>query len=563
MNIYGAMNTAKWALLTHQAAIEVTGQNIANVSNPDYTKQDIQLQASHPISFGNHMIGSGVTIGGIERRFDSYLFGQRLRNNFDLSSWEARERVMDVMDILLNETGDAGINTDLGKFFLAFSNLGINPSNAVERQDVIQKGISLAQSISTVATDIKRLRRDIDLKIQGVIPEINRLSEEIVEMNIKIHETEVNGITANDFRDQREALLNDLSEFTDVTYFEQSNNELVVMLSNSRPLVIGQQSFELSTAINSSDPETSSIFWEDSSGGLTNISTEFSSGQVGQWMTLRDNDILNVLDDLDLFSASIIKDVNRLHSSGYGLDGSTGNNFFNGLTPGGRAGVNNTGNGVLGIGTVTNPESVDLAHYRFTFDGAGNYTVFNRDDSTSSGTYSFTSGGSLSFFADRGISISITGTPAAGDTFDISASFDAAVKMSMNSNVQDNTNRVAAGVTSLRGDGAMANNIADLQYLNRVGGGWDPTNATSGTYTFGDYFSSIVGGIGSSALQARSGRALQEAVSNQLSNLREQVSGVSLDEEMINLVKFQHAYGGAAKVITTVDEMLQTLLNMK
>ena len=562
MNIFAAMNSAKWALLTHQTAIEVTGQNIANVNNPDYNRQEVLLESAFPVNFGRMALGTGVQINGVERRFDSFLFSQRMQSNTSLARWEARDIIMSRLDVVFNEADDNGINQMMSQMFQSFYNLSINASGLTERQDVVENARLLTQNISATADELKSLRRDVDLKITATIPEINRLTGEIAQLNKTIHETEVGNVTANDFRDQREALLMDLSELVDISYFEQSNNEVVVMMNNGRSLVVGQSSFTLSTSVNPQDPETSSIFWTDASGNQTDITTEFNSGNIGAWIELRETDIPDLLDDLDRLAASVVQEVNNLHASGFGLDGSTGTDFFTSLTPGGTGNATNSGSGVLASGTLLDPETVELDHYEITFDGAGNYSVFNKFTNAASGTFTYTSGAPLTFFQQVGYSIAITGTPAAGDSFNISASYDAAINMTVNPDVENNLNSIAAGNTTQTGDGDLARQIADLQYTRLIGT-VPGSAAASGLYTFDDFLGSIVGQVGSGAVAARSGLVQQESISNQLLNLREQASGVSLDEEMVNLVKYQHAYSAASKMISVIDELLVTLINIK
>ncbi|GMT42572.1 MAG: flagellar hook-associated protein 1 [bacterium] len=560
MGLYSVMNTAKWALLSQQTAIDVTGQNIANVNNPDYNRQEVMMESQTPVNEGRFFLGRGVRIAGVERKFDQYLFSQRLENNFLFSRWEVRETVLGRLDILLNESDGSGINSLMGELFDSFYDLSNSPSGSTERTAVVEKAKTLAQQVSYTAGELKRIRTDTNRQITGAVPTINGITSEIAQLNKLIHETESGGATANDYRDARDALLGRLSGLVDATYFEQSNGEIVVMLRSGRSLVVGSSNFTLSAQTNPMDPRVSSIMWSDAGGNATDITSEITSGKLGALLELRDTDILNFLGELDTLAASIIKEVNKLHATGYGLDGSTGVDFFTSLTPGGRAYSTNSGTGVLGTGSVTNPEIVDLDRFRITFDGAGNYTVFNIDENAASGTYSFTSGAPMTFFQQHGFDIAITGTPAAGDAFEISAAYDAAYNMSVAAGVQNNTSLVAAGTTSQSGDGGQAGKIAGLQYANAIGGAF---NAASGLYTFSDFLGALVGEVGSATQTAQNRRDIQEDVTNQLGNLREQISGVSLDEEMINLIKFQRAYEAAAKMITTIDDMLQTLLNIR
>lgn len=563
MNIYGAMNTAKWALLSAQTAIEVTGQNVANVNNPDFNRQTAVLEAQYPVNQGNHFIGTGVTVAAVKRNFDQFLYNQQLSADFNQNNYQARETIMNRVDTIMNETSGSGINNAMSNFFQSYYNLAINPSGATERTDVVEKAKSLSAKISFVAGQVQQTRRDTDLKITGAVPIINNITAQIAALNKVIHETESNGAVANDYRDRREGLIKQVASFMDIGYAEANNGEVSVYMKTGRPLVTGENNFTLSTRQNPSDPATSSVFWADSAGNNVNITNDISAGQMGAWTTLRDQDLIKVQNQLDSLSASIVRDVNRIHAGSFGLDGSTGINFFNGLTPGGRASNLNTGTGALQPGSVLNPDNINLDHYRITFGAGGSYTVNNIDKGTASGTFTFTAGAPMTFFQQRGISIAIAGAPNAGDSFDISGAFNAAFTLAVNPTVQNDLNKVAAGSTTRWGDGISAEAIGSLQYAKTIGGAWNAAGAASGVYTYTDFYGATVGGVGSTTQAAASGRKLAEAVTNQLNNLRQQSSGVALDEEMINLVKYQQAYGAAAKTITTIDEMLQTLLNIK
>ena len=563
------MNTAKWALLSQQSAIEVTGQNIANVANPDYNRQEVQMQASYPVSTGRLTVGTGVMIKTIDRKFDQFAFDQTLESNFTMEKWRAREGLMDRLDIIFNETGDTGLTTMMSDFFQGFYNVSMNPEGATERRDLVERATTMTLQMNRMSDELKKMQGSMDMKIKSGVEHINRIAGEIVTLNKQIHETESGDNQANDFRDMRDALLVDLSTYMDVTNFEQSNNQLVVMFNDGRPLVVGESAYTLDTKTNPNDPSVLDILWNDSSGGQISITDEFSGGKTSAWVELRDVDIENFLHKLDVLAGTMVRDINRLHASGYGLDGSTGNNFFSALQPNGTAELGNTGTGTLSAGTVLNPEIMELDRFRLTFDGAGNYSVYNEDKASASGTYTYTAGSNLSFFQQRGIQIGISGAPATGDIFHISGVENAASNFSVSQAIDSNTNLLAAGLSTVGGDGRQATNIANLQHMKTIGGSFsgagapDGVYASSGIFTFDDYIGAVVGEVGASTLQARNSRHLAESVSAQVMNLREQISGVSIDEEMVNLIKFQHAYSAAAKMITVVDEMLQTLLQIK
>jgi flagellar hook-associated protein 1 FlgK len=156
----------------------------------------------------------------------------------------------------------------------------------------------------------------------------------------------------------------------------------------------------------------------------------------------------------------------------------------------------------------------------------------------------------------NGLSITTGGAPDAGDTFDISISEDAAMNMALSSTVLNDTNKIAAGLSGI-GDGQNALNISNLQNsLVFSSGGFTPGTGTS---TFDDFYNSLVSGLGSGSRSSQSILKQQEGVMLQLNTQRESISGVSLDEEMINLIKFQQAYAASARMITVIEEMFDVL----
>jgi flagellar hook-associated protein 1 FlgK len=559
MNIYSTMNTAKWALAASQTSIEVTGQNVANINNPDYNKQTANIQAGPTQDFGGYSIGTGITISSVSRQFDQYLFNQTLDNNTNVSLFNSRSQELNQINTVMNDTSGNGLGKAMDNFFQAFQSLGTNPTGATERQNVISNAQMLSTYISNGANQMKTMQKNENSNITLAIPQVNALSSQIANMNKLIHESETNGNKANDYRDQREGLLNKLSGFVGINYFEQSNGEDVVMLKNGSPLVVGEGSFNLSSAISTANPQVNNLFWNDPSGRQANITNTISGGQIGAWMSARDGDVANTIKSLDTLAGTIITQVNNQQAAGFGLDGTTGLNFFNPLTPGGAGAVTNLGNGVV-TGALINGGNPDLDHYRLSFDGT-NYSVTNTDKGGVQALAASPFATVQSFFQQRGYNINITGSPQPGDAFDISAVNNAAIGMSVNSVVANDINKVAAGATTQPGDGSNAKAIGNMQSQKLIGGAWTAAGAP-GVYSLNDFYGGIVGSIGTSTKTANDSLALNKSVQAQISNMRQQSSGVNMDEEMVNLVKFQHSYQAAAKTLSTVDQMLQALLNI-
>ncbi|MBI4666864.1 MAG: flagellar hook-associated protein FlgK [Nitrospinae bacterium] len=561
-NIYGAMNTAKVALMAHQLSLEVTGQNIANVNNADYTKQEVQLEAAFPIRAGGSpgLVGTGVRATAIVRRFDQFLEGQRTLNKSNTGYWDARQDFMARLEVVFNESGTNGLNGLFDNFFKSWQDLASNAKGLTERTDVVAQGRNLSNMFNKVNQDVKNLRVDLNTKITSSITEINRITGEIANLNAVIHEAEAQNVHANDFRDKRESLVRELSSYVQVNTVEDpTNKEITLSLNNGRALVIGQTAFTLSARQRSDDGLASDIFWRDTSGQEFNITSEFSNGSMGSWIDMRDTDMTSYLDKLDQLSATLIRDINNIHSSGYGLDGSTGQDFFTGFNMVTTANRNNTGTGTI-TGSIVAPDTLNVHKFQIEFTAPGSYDI--RDVTTGSVVATEAYGGGpqvSSYLLGQGMQVTINGAPAANDKFIVNPAADASLNMAVHSAVVTDSNKIAAGLTTNQGDGDNALLLAQLQNSMTMN---QATPGASGTATFAQFYNSIVGEAGVASKQAMSAFTQQEGINVEIERRREQVGGVSLDEESMNLIKFQHAYQAAARMVNVVDELLQTLLGM-
>jgi flagellar hook-associated protein 1 FlgK len=556
------MNTAKMSLITHQIALEVTGQNISNVNNPDYTKQEVTLESAFPIKAGGSpgMIGTGVRATSIIRRNDQFLEGQRMLSKSTTGYWNSTQDFMARLEVVFNESNTNGVNGQMDSLYKSWQSLSLNPKGLTERTDVIAQGRNTAAMLNKVNADVKNLRVDLNTKINSSVTEINRITGEIATYNQAIHEAETVNVSANDFRDKRDSLVRQLSTYAQVNAVEDpSTRQVTVSLSSGRALVIGQTAFTLEAKQRADDGLSSDIMWKDASGQKTNVTSEFSNGNMGAWINMRDTTMPGYLDKLDQLSATIIRDTNNMHSAGYGLDGSTGQDFFTGININTVANRNNTGTGAA-TATIVAPDRLNVHKYQMEFTAANSYDIRDLTNGSVVATEAYAGGPSTSaYFLSQGMQVTMTGAPTANDKFIVNPAADASLKMAVSSNIINDSNKVAAGLTTNQGDGDNALRLSQSQNsmsMNRT------TLAASGTATFSQYYNSMVGEAGVSAKGANSSLNQQEAINMSIENRREQVGGVALDEEMVNLIKFQHAYQASARLVTIVDQMLSTLIAM-
>ncbi|MBW1764022.1 MAG: flagellar hook-associated protein FlgK [Deltaproteobacteria bacterium] len=459
MGIYSTLNIGRDALLTQQRAIEVAGHNIANVNTPGYSRQKLILTAKNPIPTWAGELGTGVQGIEVERIADKYLGDQINSSAQDLGRWEAQRDSLERIEIVFDEATGYGLNSAMSEFWNAWQDLANNPSGNVQRNLLVGMSENLANTFNNIYSDLAGLQNDIDFAISGTVTEINRLATQIADLNDKIESIEAAQQNPNDYRDERDQLLKELSGLIDFTSSEASDGVVTVTLGDSTDLV--SSSGASSLVANDTDADGFlDIAW--SSAPATAINSNISGGKLKGWLETRDVIVPDYLTRLETLATTLRDQVNAEHIVGYGLDG-TQNNFFDPI-----------------------------------------------------------------------------GTPEAG-TF------------AVNTAIISDINKIAAGDSSNYGDNQTALRIAGLQ---------NDLTISANTATFDDYYNSIVSDVGIKVDEAGVNYKYQYSTSAQLENYRQSVSGVSLDEEMVNLIKFQHAYNAAAKLITMVDELMDALMRI-
>ena len=337
---------------------------------------------------------------------------------------------------------------------------------------------------------------------------------------------------------------------------DEQDGQISVTLGDGTPLVLQSTAFALDTTINGNNKSFLDVVVQDLAGNSTNITSSISSGKLKGYLEMRDTEVEVLRDKLDRLAAGFVQEFNEVHQQGFGVDGSTGNNFFNPLSTTVETDVDNTGSAAL-VATNADPSNVSIDKFEITVTGANSFTLTNLTTGTNEGTFNFTSG--TTFNLANGFAVTISGAPAVGDKFKLSVSDSAARNFSVASGVASNSNKISAGLNS-SADGANALKLVDLQ-SKLIFDSISLDSAGSGTFTFDEFYGSIVSTVGIEAFSSQSTYIQQEGILLQLDTRRESISGVSIDEEMINMIKFQQAYNAAARLIGVVDELLDTIIS--
>lgn len=464
--IFGLLSIGTGALLSQQRAISVTGNNIANVNTPGYSRQRLNMETNMPMDTPFGPVGMGVHTTTVERVYDRFLGIQINNESANLGRWEAQKGALEQVEVVFDESGGYGLNQALSDFWSSWQDLSMNPSGTVERSVVAANSQTLADTIRQKYADLGQSQADIDAAVKSGVEDINRLTAEISDLNRKIASTEAGGIVnANEYRDSRDLALKQLSEIIGINSFEDSSGQVVVSVGSGRVLVESGNNYALTAATNAEGH--ADLVWPDTTGTPVNISSEIASGKMAGWIQTRDTNIEGFKNRLNDLADNLMKEVNDKHTAGFDLNGDAGINFFEG-------------------------------------SGAAGMTVAQA--------------------------------------------------------ILDDPSRIAAAsaADTVPGDARNAVAIVGLRTALTMGG----TSTTPATSTFDDVANELVSQVGHDVQQAQSFQSHQADMLTYLDNYRESVSGVNLDEEMVNLVKYQAAYTAAAKMITMGDDMLTSLMNM-
>ncbi len=576
------LNIAANALNAQQNGISVTAHNIANVNTEGYTRQRPVLDARQPELYGGLVMGRGVEVDTVAQYSDKLIENRLNQEKSNMSSASEMEKYMQVLEGLFNENSDTSISTMLSDFWNGWYDISNNPTGTSERILLYEHSSLIAEQFNTLASDLTQIKTDLTNAVNTGLETINDLTNQIAQLNDQIVGMEVNG-TANDFRDKRNALVSKLNEYLDIKSFEQSNGSLTIVSAKGSTLVQGNSNYEL-------EMNGERVVWQNSGGSDVDITDYISNGKLGGWLDARDEVVGKYQLDLDALAKEFIWSVNQQHSQGVGLEGFssvTGNfvvsdtaeelgtidsglDFYDKITDGTfNLWVYDSSGAVVGGSATSITIDADtggtvLTDLRDAISAASNITAtITTDgqlkiDADSGYTFAF-SDDTSNVLSALGINTFFTGSDAAG--------------MGVNDVIALNKNNIAAAQVSSDGSIASGNNanalaITDLQNTSLSISQWtcDRINGNiegSFTSTIEGYYHSMVGSIGIASASVSRDRSFSELMVNELSNIRDSISAVSLDEEMTNLIAYQHAYAAAAKLISVSDEMLRTLLDVK
>lgn len=310
--ISSTLNIAQGAIAAQQYGLNVTGHNIANVNNPDYSRQDAAHKSNGSALYSGFLFGRGVGVEQVIQRVDQLLENRLTDEKSTQAAFEEAEAYMQIVEGFFDESSETSISSMLTQYWNSWHDLSDNPQGASERVAVYEKGQNFVSRLNSANSDLANVEIDVNREIESAIGKVNSLTRQIADMNREISSLENNRV-ANDQRDQRNSLVDELGTMIKIDTFEQPNGAIIVNVANGFSLVNQVDNYELSF----SEKE---VMWQGSYGSKIDISDKIDGGKLGGWLELRDEIIPKYKNDLDVLTHETIWAINYQHSQGAGLD---------------------------------------------------------------------------------------------------------------------------------------------------------------------------------------------------------------------------------------------------
>jgi flagellar hook-associated protein 1 FlgK len=580
-------NIAKDALIAERYSMDVTAHNIANVDTPGYSRQDPVMEARTPQDMNGLNFGTGADIAAITRNSDQLLENRLMKQKSGLLSSQEMSSYLQVLEGVFNENTDTSISVLLSDFWNQWHEISTNPSGSPERTALYEHSTLLSEQFLVLDEQMAQMTVDLTKSVSAGIDKVNQITAEIAETNRKITGLELDH-PAGDLRDKRNMLITELSGYLDINTFEQDNGTLTVVSARGAILVQGDSSYDLEMGGTDGDR----VMWQSSGGIEIDITDQINNGKINGWLDMRDEVLTKTRLDLDAMVKEFVWMVNTQHSQGVGfrlfepgmtLTGTYQTSTDLGALPfGDRIQFDPNGFNLwiedrTGANPVMNQVAIDLSGLNAGSALTDLAAEINNQIAAAglAGVTADGSGTSIEFTADNdhafGFSEDASNILAA---LGVNTFFDGygAGSIHVNDTLTD-VEYIAAGRIDSSGNYSSGDNnnamaIADLQFATTPIERWiaDRVNgntAVNVTSTIEDYYHGLVGSIGLTGSTVSRSMGFNEEMVTKLQEMRDAISGVSLDEEMTNLIKYQHAYASAAKLVTVSDELLQTLLDMR
>ena len=616
---FSGIELGKRSIMANTDAITTAGHNISNANTEGYSRQRVQIKEFDPLYKPDlerlerpGLIGQGVDVKSIDRIRDELLDERIVAQANQESYWDTRSKYYQMIEQIYNEPDDISVRSNMDKFWEAWQELSINPESKAARQAVVTRAETLTDSIKQRWEALAGVGNLIDGDIEATVKQVNSYARQIADCNAEIVRSRAMGDNPNDLLDRRDLLVDKLSKLINISTDQRDSDEFMVHVGG-RVLVQGSISREIDLVPRFDDTGYSKLVWKD-----TGNDAVFNGGSLGALVELRDVDVRNEIQTLNTMTMNFADLVNDVHRNAVGANKVTGLDFFtqHSFVENANGNFDRNGDGELdtsyifrftGANALDKQQQVGIEGVMKFSSSNGEVQVpyFHTDtvetviarinDSTSeikayldknnhlvlkattaqdienpdfvirhvedSGYFLAGYSGILAGTGQEGAydfaQADAVNALAGGTQFAVSPVYNPSAYIEVNQAIRNDVMSVAAGYmdaagTAPTGDGRAAVEIAAIRNTSVMVGGMK---------TFDDYFADTVTNVGLKGEQAETNLLSQNAIMDDLRNLRDSISGVNIDEELAEIMKFQHGYNAAAKFITVWDSLIDTVIN--
>ena len=620
---FTGIQIGKRGIMAHQDAINVTGHNITNMNTRGFSRQRVEFSAFDPIYLPGltraqtaGQLGQGVITNNITRLRDELLDRRIIAQGGGEGYWQTRDRYIREMEQIHLEPGSLSIRGNMDQFWDAWQELATHPSNMAQRHAVLERGRTLIDSIHQRYHDFSTLQNRADEEIRISVTQINDLSRRIATLNETIQKIKAQGDNPNDLLDRRDLMVDELSSMINITVDNRDPDEFMVH-TNGFILVQGRIGRQLDMELNR-ETGYSDIVWSDTRSSLE-FRNDGRSGSLGALVNLRDNTIRAEIQTLNNMTMNFVGLVNEVHVNAYGLNGDTGLEFFveQPFVTNINGNYDRSGDGeydssfifrVSGTNALDPRANVGLGGVITLSGSHGNVEIpyFPTDTVADVLNRINNSGAEVTARLNREGRLTMTATPSSnwenpdfvirhiedsGRFLEGYAGLLAASgpEGAFSWEVPDAVNALVGGPGAWQvapiahPSGWIEVNPALLRDPMSVAAGFgengrpaSPGNGEAaeaialirnsevmvGQFrTLDDFFATSVAQIALLGEQSRDMLAMHNEIMRDLHQRRQSVSGVNMDEEISNMIMFQHGYAASARFISVVDSMLDIIIN--
>lgn len=617
-NSFAGIEIGKRSLMAHSTQIQTAGHNISNADTEGYSRQRVIVKSFEPIyrpdlerAMVPGQIGQGCDVESINRIKDELLESRIVEQKNVESYWETRDKYYSMIESVYNEPNDVSVRTNMDKFWQGWQELSTYPESDAARLAVVVRGQTLTNSIQQQYKSLRGIGDQINGDIEAVVKQVNDLSRQIASVNGEIVRSKGLGDNPNDLMDRRDLLVEKLSSLINVTVTQKDPDEFMVH-TDGQIIVQGSLARQIETVGQLDNNGYGKLMWSD-----TKLYAEFHGGTLGALVELRDKDIRTEIQSLNTMALNFADLVNDVHRNAIGKNNVTGLDFFvqHDFVENVNGNYDRNGDGVedtsyifrmTGTNALKMQEQIGLSG-TMTINGAsGNIDVayFSTDTVEDVINRINDSNGEVKAYLDRNSCLVLKATSSkgmenpdfvirhvedsgmfltgysgilqgsgadnaydfnranavdvlAGAQFAVSPVLNPSAYIEVNGLIQNDVSSVAAAFKNSQGfaepsDGRAAVEMAAIRNTKIMIGS---------QRTFDDYFADTITNVGLKGEQAQNQLATQNKIMGDLRDLRDSISGVNIDEELADIIKFQHGYNVAAKFISVQDELLDTLIN--